>query len=766
MSGPAPQSAGGASSGGYGGQAQHGGAGGAAAGGGGGTGTAASAAPPPSAQNLNQIVTDYLLKRGFTQTEEIFRKESANLGPDGRPIHTKVEEMGARKFGEAFILLRDWIENGLDVYKFELRKLLWPVFVYSFLELVERRYPDEAKAFLNKFTPVFEKIHGDDLRTFATISLPQHIAENNTTKLYRENKYRIPLNLHVERSLFHFIDRETDRGGSLISWILSSFCQIDKTARGPIDPYSFEALYRRTQNADLDEVDLQEGIPGVFTGVTNKDILDAPLKLGPLPMEQELREDVRAELEEEDQRHPPTDGRPTLVEEFDQKIKREDSPDVPSRADLPLPPSRARDVVMEMQKVRENRDRFKIEGRTGGVGVPVSVCIFTFHNTLGSVSSMDFSKDHELVAIGTMDSYIRVFSLDGKPLKSKLSTEKDIKVNNRKLIGHSGPVYGLSFSDAISSANAVGGDDASQVETGPKLLLSSSADGHIRLWSLDVWSCLCIYKAHDGPVFRVLWSPHGHYFASAGWDKTVRIFMQDHASAQRICVGHDTSISAITWHPNGTYVFSASDETDKSIRMWSVVTGQCVRVFTGHTEYISALECAPNGKMLASADIGGNIFFWDIAKGTRIKRCRGHGKGGIPSLSFSVESTVLVSGGVDGTVRLWDVELPADANKTGLSGASMTGAQPPQDGGNAASDSVTVGGQAGPTITVGGQGAQQSTSTAAGSGAGGTGKKKTKEVMVTPDQISAFPTKKTPVMKVQFTRMNLVVAGGCYDPER
>ena len=48
----------------------------------------------------------------------------------------------------------------------------------------------------------------------------------------------------------------------------------------------------------------------------------------------------------------------------------------------------------------------------------------------------------------------------------------------------------------------------------------------------------------------------------------------------------------------------------------------------------------------------------------------------------------------------------------------------------------------------------------------GTHKKKNKEVMITPDQISAFPTKKTPVMKVKFTRMNLVIVGGCYDPER
>jgi transcription initiation factor TFIID subunit 5 len=237
-------------------------------------------------------------------------------------------------------------------------------------------------------------------------------------------------------------------------------------------------------------------------------------------------------------------------------------------------------------------------------------------------------------------------------------------------------------------------------------------------------------------------------------------------------VGHDTSISALAWHPNGTYIFSASDEMDKSIRMWSIITGNCVRIFTGHTHYISALQCAGNGKILASADAGGNIFLWDIDKGTRIKRCRGHGKGGIPSLSFSAESNVLVSGGLDGTVRVWDIELPADPNKANplTGGAAQPG---PQPDGTVAGDTIAVGGGSSDSrsITVGGQTAQAPGASASGGGVGaggggGGGKKKAKEVQITPDQISAFATKKTPVMKVQFTRMNLIVAGGCYDPER
>lgn len=246
-------------------------------------------------------------------------------------------------------------------------------------------YAEDSKTFLKDLGHHFQPAHDDDLKNFSTIALPQHIAENSLARLYKDNKYRIPLNQHATGDLFNFLERESEQGGAVIRQILVSYCQIDSTARGPITPFSFEAVFRRSKNADIDEVDAREGIPGINIGLSNLDVLDptASLKLGPMPMEADLREDVRAELEDEERKNPPPEGVSSLVEEFDQKIKREESADAPSRADIPLPPSRPRDIMLEMQKVRENRDRFKIEGRTGGVGTAISACMFTFHNTLG-----------------------------------------------------------------------------------------------------------------------------------------------------------------------------------------------------------------------------------------------------------------------------------------------------------------------------------------------------------------------------------------------
>jgi transcription initiation factor TFIID subunit 5 len=649
-------------------------------------------------------------------------------------------------------------------------------------------YPEQSQGYFNALKSEFEQVHADELQSFQILTQKEHVLADPTAKLYRETRYRLPLNRVAYFNLITFLESNEDKGGKSVIYLLQAHFDIIPIARDPLNQYSFEAMINQARGIQ-DDPEIQVGIPGAFVGVTNKDMNnnDAPVRLGMMPMEADLATDVRAQLEEEDLRQPATEGKISLTEEFDRTIKREETPDGPNRTEIPFPPSRSRDIVMEVQKIKESRDRFKIEGRTGGIGPAVSVSMFTFHNTLDrlvakalislkksnicSITCMEFSDDNNLVAVGTEESYIRIWNLHGEPISSALAADSNSPPSSsRRLIGHSAPVYSVSFSPSVDVPDA----DATTPSTAPKLLLSSSSDKTIRLWSLEAWSCLVVYKGHEGPVWNVRWGPFGHYFATCGWDKTVRVWGQDHISYLRMMIGHDTNVNQIAWHPNGAYIFSASDQADKTVRMWAFTTGECVRVLVGHTEFISAIECSPNGKILATADNGGSIILWDLAKGQQIKRCRGHGKGGIYSLSFSVESTVLVSGGADGTVRIWDVEVPTDPFK------------------NADGEIIGAGGQAEASRINGTTGARyitflslivlqldysyhfflasliyikltcENSSTNPATGVGS--KKKGKDTTITPDQISAFPTKKTPVYKVKFTRMNLVMAGGCYLP--
>jgi transcription initiation factor TFIID subunit 5 len=64
----------------------------------------------------------------------------------------------------------------------------------------------------------------------------------------------------------------------------------------------------------------------------------------------------------------------------------------------------------------------------------------------------------------------------------------------------------------------------------------------------------------------------------------------------------------------------------------------------------SCLSC-PN--LLLGEDLAINL--WDIGSGKRIKKMTGH-TSSVYSLAFSAESSLLVSGGADWTVRCWDVK--------------------------------------------------------------------------------------------------------------
>lgn len=679
-------------------------------------------------------VLEYLSKKGYSRTEAMLRKESANTDVNGNPIHSSIDDLGGKKFGVAFDKTLNWIDNQLDIYKPELKRLLWPLFVYMFLACISDFYAKDGTEFFEKFKDHFESEHQDDVRALSKIYEPEHAQENEIAQLYRNNKYRLSLSNMAFSTLVQFLEQKDNEIGKVVTGIIAECMDIrtvDRAAAGAERSLA-KLLSQRDQNHDVPAED--EGIPGHNPGSANLDpkapAVLSKLSLGPMPMETELMEDVKAELQEHDSSNPPAAGQNSLVDEFEQTIKREPVDDVPPREALPFPPSTARDVAMEVQKVKENRDRFRIEGRTGGVGPGVSVTMFTFHNTFDSINCIEFSGDNTLVAVGTAESYIRVWSLDNRPLTSPTDAKDSQPSSSRRLVGHSGPVYALSFSPSIAIPESGNSDNLSS-DSHPRYLLSCSADSTIRLWSLDTWTNLVIYRSHNMPVWDVRFCPQGHYFLSSSADRTARLWSTPQIAPLRLFVGHDSDVESIAWHPNSAYVFTGSGGGDRTVRMWDIQRGQAVRLFTGHTGNVTALACAPDGQVVASADDRGEIILWNLATGRLMKRMRGHGRGGIWSLDWSVESTVLISGGADGTVRTWDVQPNKDSQ--------------------------------GKVVAEGGAGAK--IDGAAGVGGSGAAKGKAKkDVVVSPDQISAFPTKKSPVYKVRFTQMNLVVAGGAYLP--
>ena len=254
--------------------------------------------------------------------------------------------------------------------------------------MLERFFGSDAKLYMQRHKAKFEMEYRDDLRKLESLTIPEHVRDADITKLYRGYKYRVTLSKAAFFQLVNFLESKETEGGSVLLSILNERMTLRAIDRASEDTKSLASMLSKSKAQEQFPAE-DEGIPGHNPGSGNVDAAPGSqtltrLKLGPLPMEPELLEDVMDHLQQEDEKGPPKVGQNTLVQELNQMIKKEDTDDAPNREDLPLPASKARDVLMEVLKVKEHRDRFKLEPSTETIVAPVSVCMFTFHNAYDS----------------------------------------------------------------------------------------------------------------------------------------------------------------------------------------------------------------------------------------------------------------------------------------------------------------------------------------------------------------------------------------------
>ncbi|HEV3163433.1 MAG TPA: protein kinase [Isosphaeraceae bacterium] len=89
---------------------------------------------------------------------------------------------------------------------------------------------------------------------------------------------------------------------------------------------------------------------------------------------------------------------------------------------------------------------------------------------------------------------------------------------------------------------------------------------------------------------------------------------------------------------------------------WYYLMRQChadLKTLRGHTGAVPASALSPDGKRMASGGVDGSIRLWDMQTGVSVRTLSGH-SWVVTSLAFSPDGTRLVSSSLDQTMRLWD----------------------------------------------------------------------------------------------------------------
>ncbi|VVC86700.1 unnamed protein product [Leptidea sinapis] len=591
-------------------------------------------------------VLQLLKKYNLKGTEEILRKE-ANLGdaqfenldlPEvelASILSAHHKESDPLTYESAYESLKKFVENSLDVYKFELSTLLYPVFVHMYLLLILYDHNDHAEKFFEKFSGEQEDYYQEDLQRLSVVKTKDHIKENEIAEIYSCNKFEVLLSRDTSSQLKRFIHEQ--KSSPVIINIINNHIQIDVHD----GPGRTQAQVKATAGGLLGEAAKNENRAKVYYGL----LKEPDIQVLPVPVEDE------EEVEE-------TPDKPKKKKAKRDNIfmkKPKSDPNAPSIDRIPIPDLKENDKIEKGKALREASKRVQLGPET----LP-SICFYTLLNSGHTALCADICDDSTLLAVGFSNSTVKVWTLTTIKLRGMKSIDKlqdidkeagDVLVRImeekdrdtcRTLHGHSGPVYRVGF-DPFKT-----------------LLISCSEDATVRLWSLQFWTCLVVYRGHVFSVWDVRWSPHGHYFVSSGNDRTARLWSTDQHQPIRIFAGHMSDVDCVQFHPNSNYV--ATGSSDRTVRLWDCLTGSQVRLMTGHKKSIITLAFSVCGRWIASGGDGGEILVWDISTGLPTAALPLYHSAPVTTLAFSRDGTILSSGSLDCTIKLWDFGLITDEN--------------------------------------------------------------------------------------------------------
>lgn len=191
----------------------------------------------------------------------------------------------------------------------------------------------------------------------------------------------------------------------------------------------------------------------------------------------------------------------------------------------------------------------------------------------------------------------------------------------------------------------------SSVAAAEQVAVFGSFDGNIRLIDVKNSDIILLDNAHKKPVISMCISYDGKYLASAGQDDVIIFWdIENYKEIKRI-IKPGMGVRAVALSPKADKLYIAYPAT---IYEYDTKNWVNTEIYEGYKNSIYSIAVNSSGKILAAGSKTGDIYITDLEKGEITDTYRA-GSQLIMSLDFATDKDILISGGYDRTVRIYNI---------------------------------------------------------------------------------------------------------------
>lgn len=186
-----------------------------------------------------------------------------------------------------------------------------------------------------------------------------------------------------------------------------------------------------------------------------------------------------------------------------------------------------------------------------------------------------------------------------------------------------------------------------------RVMVAGDETGKIQVFDVNSRAILKTWEEHKQPVWTTKFSPTElTTLMSASDDRTVKLWDLPSQESTKTFIGHADYVRSGSFMPGTMSNMIVTGSYDETVRLWDPrVPGRAAMIFK-HAAPVEAVLAMPSGTtVLASAD--NQISVLDLVAGKPLQLLKNHQKT-VTSLCLASNGTRLVSGGLDGHVKIFE----------------------------------------------------------------------------------------------------------------